>query len=314
MRPLAPSLRHALLLFSVTIVTVAITAPRVSGQAQETALSDGGMVSSQQWIASQVGADVLAAGGNAVDAAIATGFALAVTHPTAGNIGGGGFMVIRFPNGQSTTIDFREKAPLGAHPEMWLDENGEYSFQVHHLSHRAVGVPGTVAGFDKAHRLYGAADWTDLVAPSVELAMDGFELSDALAGSIARFASGRGAGYEASVAAFTDNGTPYSGGDTWRQPDLGSTLERIRDARSDGFYRGSNSGEVRGAGLGLGIVQHFARAHGGEIQALPRRGGGTIMRLTLPLSGRDAAATDRTGPSGAAPDPNDPTPPQEPRP
>ncbi len=254
MRPLAPSLRHALLLFSVTIVTVAITAPRVSGQAQETALSDGGMVSSQQWIASQVGADVLAAGGNAVDAAIATGFALAVTHPTAGNIGGGGFMVIRFPNGQSTTIDFREKAPLGAHPEMWLDENGEYSFQVHHLSHRAVGVPGTVAGFDKAHRLYGAADWTDLVAPSVELAMDGFELSDALAGSIARFASGRGAGYEASVAAFTDNGTPYSGGDTWRQPDLGSTLERIRDARSDGFYRGRTAQLIaaemrRGGGL-----------------------------------------------------------------
>lgn len=254
MRPLAPSLRHALLLFVVTIVTVAVTAPRASGQAQETALSDGGMVSSQQWLASQVGADVLSAGGNAVDAAIATGFALAVTHPTAGNIGGGGFMVIRFPNGQSTTIDFREKAPLGAHPEMWLDENGEYSFQVHHLSHRAVGVPGTVAGFDKAHRLYGAADWTDLVAPSVELAMDGFELSDALAGSIARFASGRGAGYEASVAAFTDNGTPYSAGDTWRQPDLGSTLERIRDARSDGFYRGRTAQLIaaemrRGGGL-----------------------------------------------------------------
>ena len=254
MRPLAPSLRHALLLFVVTIVTVAVTAPRASGQAQETALSDGGMVSSQQWLASQVGADVLSAGGNAVDAAIATGFALAVTHPTAGNIGGGGFMVIRFPNGQSTTIDFREKAPLEAHPEMWLDENGEYSFQVHHLSHRAVGVPGTVAGFDKAHRLYGAADWTDLVAPSVELAMGGFELSDALAGSIARFASGRGAGYEASVAAFTDNGTPYSAGDTWRQPDLGSTLERIRDARSDGFYRGRTAQLIaaemrRGGGL-----------------------------------------------------------------
>ncbi|HBU56454.1 MAG TPA: gamma-glutamyltransferase, partial [Gemmatimonadetes bacterium] len=141
------------------------------------------MVSSQQWIASQVGADVLAAGGNAVDAAIATGFALAVTHPTAGNIGGGGFMVVRFPNGQSTTIDFREKAPLTAHPEMWLDENGDYSFEVHHRSHRAVGVPGTVAGFDKAHRLYGSSDWGDLVEPAVGLASDGFVLSEALAGS-----------------------------------------------------------------------------------------------------------------------------------
>jgi gamma-glutamyltranspeptidase/glutathione hydrolase len=142
-------------------------------QSVETTRSNGGMVSSQQWIASQVGADVLAAGGNAVDAAIATGFALAVTHPTAGNIGGGGFMVVRFPNGQTTAVDFREKAPLAAFPEMWIDDNGEYSATIHHRSHMAVGVPGTVAGFDKAHRLYGRADWNDLVDPAVELAEDG---------------------------------------------------------------------------------------------------------------------------------------------
>ena len=233
--------RHPVSAFTVALLAFTIFSMPACGQVQETALSDGGMVSSQQWIASQVGADVLAEGGNAVDAAIATGFALAVTHPTAGNIGGGGFMVVRFPNGQSTTIDFREKAPLTAHPEMWLDENGDYSFEVHHRSHRAVGVPGTVAGFDKAHRLYGSSDWSDLVEPAVELASDGFVLSEALAGSMARFVSGRASQYEATVAAFTNNGASYVAGDTWRQPDLGRTLERIRDDRSDGFYRGTTA-------------------------------------------------------------------------
>lgn len=213
----------------------------VSAQNAEPVRSSGGMVSSQQWIASQVGADVLAAGGNAVDAAIATGFALAVTHPTAGNIGGGGFMVIRFPNGQTTALDFREKAPLASHPEMWLDENGEYSSERHHQSHLAVGVPGTVAGFDKAHRLYGQADWSELVEPAVDLAANGFELSETLAGSIGRFATGRGSRYEATVAAFTKNGTPYQPGETLRQPDLARSLERIRDDRSDGFYRGETA-------------------------------------------------------------------------
>lgn len=226
---------------SLSVLALVVLATTAPAQQQETARSSGGMVSSQQWIASEVGAEVLARGGNAVDAAIATGFALAVTHPTAGNIGGGGFMVIRFPNGQTTALDFREKAPLAAHPEMWLDENGEYSSEKHHNSHLAVGVPGTVAGFDKAHRLYGSAEWRDLVQPSVELAGDGFELSESLSGSIARFAQGRGSRYEASVAAFSRNGQPYSEGETWRQPDLARTLERIRDDRRDGFYTGETA-------------------------------------------------------------------------
>ena len=238
---------------AAAIVSLPLPAP-VDAQDNGTARSSGGMVSSQQWIASEVGADVLARGGNAVDAAIATGFALAVTHPTAGNIGGGGFMVIRFPNGQSTTVDFREKAPLSAHPDMWLDENGEYSSEMHHRSHMAVGVPGTVGGFDKAHRLYGRAEWGDLVDPAVELAADGFELSEALAGSMSRFAQGRGSSYEATVAALTRDGTPYQPGDTWRQPDLARSLERIRSDRSDGFYRGETARLIaeemrRGGGL-----------------------------------------------------------------
>jgi gamma-glutamyltranspeptidase / glutathione hydrolase len=234
------------------LLALALGAVEATAQSAEPRRSSGGMVVSQQWIASQVGADVLAAGGNAVDAAIATGFALAVTHPSAGNIGGGGFMVIRFPNGQSTAIDFREKAPLAAYPEMWLDDGGEYSAQVHHRSYLSVGVPGTVAGFDKAHRLYGRADWEDLVEPAVKLARDGFELSEGLAASMARFV-GRSR-HEATIAAFSKDGAPYEPGDTWKQPDLGRALERIGDDRADGFYRGETARLVveemrRGGGI-----------------------------------------------------------------
>ena len=114
-----------------------------------------------------VGLNILRKGGNAVDAAVATHFALAVVYPQAGNIGGGGFMVIRFPNGKATTFDFREKAPLASSPEMFLDEKGAYSSVIHHNSHRAVGVPGTVAGFAKAHDSYGKTKWRQLVAPAV---------------------------------------------------------------------------------------------------------------------------------------------------
>ncbi len=226
---------------AATVVALAASSSPLLAQDNGTVRSAGGMVSSQQWIASEVGAEVLARGGNAVDAAIATGFALAVTHPTAGNIGGGGFMVVRFPDGRTTSLDFREKAPLAAHPEMWLDEDGGYSSERHHNSHLAVGVPGTVAGFDKAHRLYGSADWVDLVQPSVDLAARGFELSEALAGSITRFANGRGSRYEASVATFTNAGEAYGAGETWRQPELARALERIRDEGRDGFYRGETA-------------------------------------------------------------------------
>src|SRR5690606_26679783 len=127
--------------------------------------STGGVVVSATEIASRIGRDVLASGGNALDAAIATGFALAVTHPAAGNIGGGGFIVIRFPDGRTTSFNFREKAPLRAHPEMFLDSTGRYSSRLHHDSHLAVGVPGTVAGFALAHERYGSKPWRELVEP-----------------------------------------------------------------------------------------------------------------------------------------------------
>ncbi len=202
--------------------------------------AEHGMVVSANGYASGVGASVLEAGGNAVDAAVAVGFALAVTYPTAGNIGGGGFFVIRFPDGTSTTFDFREKAPLKANPRMFLDETGEYSREIHHNSHLAVGVPGTVAGFVKAHAAYGRTDWEDLVRPAVGLARDGFELTHALAGSLGGLLP-RARRYPATVQAFSRNGRAYRAGEILRQPDLARTLTRIMREGHDGFYAGETA-------------------------------------------------------------------------
>jgi len=124
--------------------------------------------------ATAVGRDVLLSGGNAIDAAVAVGFALAVTLPGAGNVAGGGFMVIRFPDGRATTVDFREVAPQAATTDMFDDSSGAYSPTLHLRSYRAVGVPGTVAGLALAHRKYGRLPWARLVDPGVQLAEDGF--------------------------------------------------------------------------------------------------------------------------------------------
>lgn len=264
-------------------------------QSAQPVRSPRGMVVSEHWLASEVGRDVLAAGGNAVDAAIATGFALAVTHPSAGNIGGGGFMVIRFPNGTTTALDFREKAPLGAHPRMWLDERGEYSSEVHHDSHLAVGVPGTVAGFDKAHRLYGTMNWERLVYPSVAIAGDGFEVDERLARGLERLVRRQGA-HPATVAAFSRAGTPYVAGDTLRQPDLANSLQRIMLHRRDGFYRGETARLLaeemrRGRGLiteaDLELYQARERTplrgtyRGYEVISMPPPSSGGVAVITM---------------------------------
>ena len=269
--------------------------------------SPEGMVSSANIMASEVGAEVLARGGNAVDAAIATGFALAVVHPTAGNIGGGGFMVIRQPDGSATAIDFREKAPLAAHPEMFTDENGEYSFDIHHGSHVAVGVPGTVAGFALAHERHGGGTaWADLVEPAVGLAGDGFVLSPALARSLASVLP-RMEPYPASVAQFSKDGVPYEEGELFRQPDLAGTLGLIRDQGRDGFYQGETARllaeeMVRGGGViteeDLARYQAQERApirgtyRGHELVSMPppSSGGTAIVQMLNILEGFDMAS------------------------
>lgn len=212
-----------------------------------------GMVVSASSIASEAGVEVLKAGGSAIDAAIATGFALAVTYPAAGNIGGGGFMVIRFPDGRTTAFDFREKAPLASHAQMFLDSAGEYSARIHHNSHVAVGVPGTVAGFAKAHETYGKLPWAQLVEPAVRLAREGFLVPPGLARSLSSVLP-QMERYPASVATYSKNGAPYAEGELFSQPDLAHTLERVMRAGRDGFYRGETARLIveemrRGGGL-----------------------------------------------------------------
>jgi gamma-glutamyltranspeptidase/glutathione hydrolase len=197
------------------------------------------LVVSQDAVASQVGADVLRDGGNAVDAAVATAFALAVTHPTAGNVGGGGFIVFRPATGDPVAYAFREAAPARATPAMF-ERDGKYDEALHHDSYLSVGVPGTVAGLHMAWQAHGKLPWARLVAPAVRLAADGFTVTDGLARSLAAVLPEMRA-YPASVAQFSKNGEPYVAGDVLRQPDLARTLERIAERGPAGFYEGETA-------------------------------------------------------------------------
>ena len=240
---LSRTLRGAAFLASIAPGLIA-TPARAQNAPKPATPAEGakGMVVSASAIASQVGREVLANGGNAVDAAIATGFALAVTYPTAGNIGGGGFMVIRFPDGRATTIDFRERAPAAATPTMFTDSTGAYSARIHHGSHKAVGVPGTVAGFDLAHQKYGKVSWSKLVDPAARLADTGFVVPVGLAASLGNpRLQERLSAYPATIAAYYRDGKPYAAGDRMKLSDLGNTLGRIRDLRRDGFYKGTTA-------------------------------------------------------------------------
>jgi gamma-glutamyltranspeptidase / glutathione hydrolase len=218
------------------------------------------MVVSQNAIASQVGMEVLLAGGNAVDAAVATAFALAVVHPAAGNIGGGGFLLLRPAKGKAAVYDFREQAPAAASPTMFL-RDGRYSAELHHASPLSVGVPGTVAGLYMAWNDNGRLPWRDLVEPAVSLARDGFMVSDGLARSL-REVLPKMRPYPASVAQFSRQGVPYEMGDLLQQPDLAKTLERIARRGARGFYEGETAD----------LVEREMKARGGLVTREDLRG------------------------------------------
>jgi len=240
--------RAALVVLVASVVSVlTLGASAVPSRAQR------GMVASQNELASKIGADVIAAGGTAVDAAVATAFALAVVHPTAGNIGGGGFIVYRPAKGEAAAYDFREVAPAKASPTMFM-KDGKYSAELHHNSYLAVGVPGTVAGLHLAWKEQGKLPWKRLVDPAVALARDGFTVSDNLSRSL-RNALRQMQKYPASIAQFSKNGVPYDAGETLRQPDLARTLERIAAQGPAGFYQGETA---------LALEKEMA-AHGGLI-------------------------------------------------
>ena len=189
--------------------------------------------------ATDIGVEVLKTGGNAVDAAVAVGFALAVTHPSAGNLGGGGFMLIRFADGRTNFIDFRERAPAASTRDMYLDAKGNPT-QDSIVGYRAAGVPGTVRGLEFAHRKYGKKKWAELVAPAKDLAAKGFPVSFGLAGAIRakRDLLGR---FPDSKHIFLRDGRFHEPGDLLVQPDLARTLERIRLQGSKDFYEGETA-------------------------------------------------------------------------
>jgi len=197
-----------------------------------------GMVVAMESIAADVGVQVLRNGGNAVDAAVAVGFALSATHPFAGNLGGGGYMLIRLADGRTTFIDFREKAPEKASHDMYLDANGKLTRDSIE-GWRSSGVPGTVSGFELAQSHYGKLKWSEDMAPAVELASKGFPVSYALAESLK---SARGlARNEESKRIFQKGGAFFDLGDVLVQPELGQTLSRISKGGAKEFYEGETA-------------------------------------------------------------------------
>ena len=264
-----------------------------------------GMVITQSDIASQIGFQVIKNGGNAIDAVVATAFALAVTHPTAGNIGGGGFIVYRPATGEPASYDFREVGPSRSSPEMWL-KDGKYDFETHHNSHLAVGVPGTVAGLHLAWNDQGSKPWKELMQPAIGLARDGFEVSHGLARSLAGVLDNFQK-YPASLAQFSKNGKPYEAGDILKQPDLAKTLTRIADQGPAGFYEGetaaliekemkANGGLITMADLKAyqakkrGVVKGIYRGYDVYGMPPPSSGGMAVVQILNVLEGYDLKA------------------------
>lgn len=217
-------------------------------------ISKHGMVSTQDRLAAEVGRDILARGGNAVDAAVATGFALAVTHPQAGNIGGGGFMVVHLADQNKTlTIDFREMAPARATRDMYIGADGEVDNMRAQYSHLSAGVPGTVMGMLDALETYGTMNRRQVIGPAIRLAERGFPASYALIESLEEHREQLSAD-ESSLAYFFKGGDGYKVGEQVIQKDLADTLRRVQKQGRDGFYRGKTAALIaaemqKGGGL-----------------------------------------------------------------
>jgi len=240
------------------ILAVVLIAAAIPAWAAQPVRARHGMVVSRERHATETGLKILQSGGNAVDAAVAVGLALAVTHPSAGNLGGGGFMLLRLADGRTTFIDFRERAPQSASRNMYLDASGKVT-EDSTVGYRASGVPGTVRGMEYANKKYGKKPWAELVHPAVELAAKGFPVSYGLSQSLrnmkglARFAE--------SNRIFLKDGKFYEVGEFLVQPDLARTLERIEKLGSKDFYEGETAS----------LLAKDMAAHGGLITAADLR-------------------------------------------
>ncbi|WP_049826614.1 gamma-glutamyltransferase [Bradyrhizobium japonicum] len=216
--------------------------------------AQNGMVVSAQHLATQVGVDVLKRGGNAVDAAVAVGYALAVVYPAAGNLGGGGFMTIQLADGRKTFLDFRETAPKAATANMYLDKDGNVIKGISTKGHLAVGVPGSVSGMEYAREKYGTMKRADLLAPAIQLAEQGFVL-DRGDIDLLRTATDDFKDDPASSAIFLNNGQPFGVGDRLQQSELAKTLREISSKGTDGFYKGwVGSAIVASSQAGKGLL------------------------------------------------------------
>jgi gamma-glutamyltranspeptidase/glutathione hydrolase len=321
---MTPRSAFAIVALAGLLLAVSPTSTRaVASPAEDLGVATGrrGAVASAEANATDVGIAILKRGGNAVDAAVAVAFALGVTHPTAGNIGGGGFMVIRLADGTSTAIDYREMAPGAASRDMYLDADGRPTLDSR-IGPRAAGIPGVVRGLELAHRTFGKLPWRELVAPAVRLARDGVVLDTFHADEMAA-ATRTMADYAAKVPetspALRDgmtetlqtfrqaDGTPYRAGDTWRQPDLATTLDAIAAGGADAFYRGplARTLATRVSAMGgiwteadLANYKAIEREpirfayHGHDIVTMPPpSGGGVTMRQILAAS--DALKLER---------------------
>jgi gamma-glutamyltranspeptidase / glutathione hydrolase len=254
-------------------------------------------------LASQTGVEIMRAGGNAVDAAVATGFALAVVHPAAGNLGGGGFMLIRMADGKAHFVDYREKAPAAAKPDMYLDAQGNVIEGASEIGYKSIGVPGSVAGMVYAEKKYGKLTLQQVMAPAIKLAREGYALTW---GEARDFQGDSGlAKFPESRRIFQRDGNYYEPGDIFRQPDLARTLERIA-AKPDDFYHGTIARELAAAiqkGGGIITTEDLAQYEVQErepirgtyrgyeiLSAPPPSSGGTVLVEALNiLEGYDLA-------------------------
>ncbi|MGA2416606.1 MAG: gamma-glutamyltransferase [Candidatus Sulfotelmatobacter sp.] len=278
-------LRHKSLLWLLLAAITGLVFPYAAASPQPVHAQHG-MVVSVHELASRAGVEVMQAGGNAVDAAVATGFALAVVHPAAGNLGGGGFMLIRMADGKVRFLDYREKAPAAAKPDMYLDPQGNVIEDAIEYGYKAIAVPGSVAGMVYAEHKYGRLTLKRVVAPAIRLAREGYALTWAEAHDFQRDALL--AKFSESRRIFQRDGNFYQPGETFRQPDLARTLERIA-AKPDDFYHGAIARELAAAlQKGGGIITFEDLAHYEVKEREPIRGnyrGYEIISAPPPSSG-----------------------------
>jgi gamma-glutamyltranspeptidase/glutathione hydrolase len=275
-------------------------------QGQHPARYEHGAVVSDHHLASEVGQEILKLGGNAVDSAVATGLALAVTYPSAGNLGGGGFMIIRLKSGESFALDYREIAPALATRDMYLDKDGKLTNKSVR-GHLASGIPGTVAGFAAAHKRFGKLPWSTVFQPAIKLAKEGFKLSPYEADGYRRFAQDFKE-FQGTWAQFGLNGKFAKAGETFRQPDLAKTLERIKTQGADGFYKGETANLIvqemkRGGGIisAKDLADYkpswrtplFGKFRGYDVITMPppSSGGGVLLEM-LGMLGEDEELGD----------------------